>query len=218
MTFRDIPGWTDFYTLYDIVAEQLPDESVIVEVGSLLGRSACYLAYKIKELNKTAEIHCVDIWDTDLKSVPFLQNLIDCNAKLQNQISEMADQSTRDIFINNINECGYADMIVSHHADSIIIAQGFEKKVDFIFLDGCHDYPYVKNEILAWLPHVKDTGFIGGHDANSPGVRQAVLELTEVLCPMIYNSLFDNHPEMYFKGQSSWLLPKAFCLFVRRNK
>ena len=49
---------------------------------------------------------------------------------------------------------------------------------DFIFIDGGHDYSNVNSDIQSWLPKLKDTGIIAGHDyqPSFPGVVKAVNE------------------------------------------
>jgi predicted O-methyltransferase YrrM len=53
-------------------------------------------------------------------------------------------------------------------------------KVDFIFVDGDHTEPGIRNDIDAWLQHVKDGGIIVFHDYNIdvwPKVTSVVDEL-----------------------------------------
>lgn len=55
-----------------------------------------------------------------------------------------------------------------------------EHNFDFVFIDASHDYYSVKADIIAWLPKIKNGGWICGHDygvENFPGVKQAVDEL-----------------------------------------
>jgi ubiquinone/menaquinone biosynthesis C-methylase UbiE len=54
-----------------------------------------------------------------------------------------------------------------------------DESLDFVFIDASHEYEDVKNDILAWLPKVKEGGFIGGHDYSSSwdGVVRAVDEI-----------------------------------------
>jgi len=50
--------------------------------------------------------------------------------------------------------------------------------LDFVYVDGNHDYEYVKRDIILYFPKIKQGGIIGGHDFNASfvGVCKAVLE------------------------------------------
>lgn len=45
-----------------------------------------------------------------------------------------------------------------------------------LYLDGCHTYECVKKDLEAWVPKVKDGGYVAGHDFlnKAYGVNQAV--------------------------------------------
>ena len=51
-------------------------------------------------------------------------------------------------------------------------------QVDFVYIDGCHEYDAVKKDIQLYAPKVRLGGFIGGHDFRWPGVAKAVQEFT----------------------------------------
>jgi len=58
------------------------------------------------------------------------------------------------------------------------------QSIDVVYIDANHHYEYVKNDILHWLPIVKDGGVICGHDYNlmhknwpKLGIQKAVREL-----------------------------------------
>lgn len=53
------------------------------------------------------------------------------------------------------------------------------ESVDFVYIDGCHTYDQVKEDIINYLPVVKKGGFIGGHDytGNWPQVVKAVNDI-----------------------------------------
>lgn len=67
--------------------------------------------------------------------------------------------------------------------DSVLAAKDFEdQSLDFVFLDADHNYEAVKGDIKAWMPKIKDGGWISGHDyanENFPswGVKKAVDEI-----------------------------------------
>ena len=51
-----------------------------------------------------------------------------------------------------------------------------DNSVDFIFHDSDHSYPFVKNEIQAYLPKLKSGGYSMGDDYNWTPVAQSVKE------------------------------------------
>lgn len=73
--------------------------------------------------------------------------------------------------------------------DNVTIIKDFSSKaidsiptnLDFVYIDGNHDYKFVKNDIKLYYPKVKKGGIIGGHDfnANFEGVARAVLEFID---------------------------------------
>jgi predicted O-methyltransferase YrrM len=56
------------------------------------------------------------------------------------------------------------------HGDSIDIGREWTNdKVDLVFVDGLHTYDGCAGDIKAWLPHIKDSGFIAVHDYDKSG-------------------------------------------------
>lgn len=50
-------------------------------------------------------------------------------------------------------------------------------KIDFVYIDGCHKYKEVKEDMEAWFPLVKKGGIMAGHDiVEHPEVSRAVSE------------------------------------------
>ncbi len=50
---------------------------------------------------------------------------------------------------------------------------------DIVFVDADHLYNSVKEDILTWIPHVKEGGMLAGHDygGRHRGVKKAVDEI-----------------------------------------
>ena len=65
------------------------------------------------------------------------------------------------------------------NGESVEIAETFaDEIIDFLFLDGDHEYESVKKDIEVWLPKVEKGGMVCFHDYNSwKGVTQAVDEV-----------------------------------------
>jgi predicted O-methyltransferase YrrM len=52
-----------------------------------------------------------------------------------------------------------------------------DRSLDFVFIDGSHEYEDVKEDIYHWYPKVKKGGIIAGHDYTTyAGVKEAVDE------------------------------------------
>ena len=57
-----------------------------------------------------------------------------------------------------------------------VIDQIADQSMDFIFHDSDHSYPFVKNEIEAYLPKLKPGGYSMGDDYNWTPVKRSVRE------------------------------------------
>jgi hypothetical protein len=51
-----------------------------------------------------------------------------------------------------------------------------DRSLDFVYIDGAHDYKNVIADLRAWWPKVGDRGVFAGHDCDIEGVRKALAE------------------------------------------
>jgi hypothetical protein len=60
-------------------------------------------------------------------------------------------------------------------------AQEIPNNLDFVYIDGSHQYDYVKKDIELYYPKVKKGGIFGGHDfdASHMDICKAVLEFAQ---------------------------------------
>ena len=97
--------------------------------------------------------------------------------------------------------------INTRHFDNIELIEDYsynvvdnfeDKSIDFIYIDGEHDYESVKKDIELYLPKLKDSGIIGGHDFSTqwPGVRRAVNETLG-----IPNHVYGDHSWLKYKNR-----------------
>jgi hypothetical protein len=74
----------------------------------------------------------------------------------------------------------YDDRVELIRKKSTDAAPDFEdESLDFVFIDGFHDYENCYNDISFWHHRVRKGGYVMGHDwehSGFPGVQQAVLE------------------------------------------
>src|ERR1700735_2010332 len=62
--YKTIPSdWSDFFPIYDEAVRTAPPGSILIEVGSFCGKSACYLAEAAKLADKQLKVCCIDLWN-----------------------------------------------------------------------------------------------------------------------------------------------------------
>lgn len=177
-SWQDIPGWFDFQDIYAEAVALAADGDVLVEVGSFLGKSAAYMAERIKASGKQLRQISVDPWsDTD-----YAKWWIDCVTPVPYPPpgDNLIGKSLWDGFSYCIGEAGFRDQIEPIRLKSHAAAPMFEDgSLFFVFIDADHRYEPVAHDIALWKPKVKAGGILAGHDYVAdewPGVVQAVDE------------------------------------------
>ena len=52
--------------------------------------------------------------------------------------------------------------------------------LDFIYIDGNHNYEYVLKDMQLYYPKLKKGGIMGGHDYQCPDVARAIVHFTDM--------------------------------------
>ena len=139
--------------LYDL-ARMLPEKSTVVEIGSYVGASTCFLAAGVRAFN--GKIMAIGPWS----NFGMTEGLRD----------------TYDEFLTNTEPL--RDWIIPLRGMAIQTSMHFDNPIDLLFVDGDHSYEAVCADLAMWLPKVKDGGIVVCHDyCWSEGVRQAVREI-----------------------------------------
>ena len=152
--------WFTFPNLYSQLVKLVNTSAHFVEVGSWKGKSSSYMAVEIANSGKQIKFDCVDTWEGSLEHQG--------NSSLDNLYN---------IFIENMKPVEkYYTPIRMKSVDAAKLYK--DESLDFVFIDACHEYQCVCDDINAWYPKVK-TGFIlAGHDYTPgwDGVIRAVNE------------------------------------------
>ena len=162
--------WFTYPNLYSFVPQYFGEEAKFVEVGVWKGRSVSYLAVEAINANKNQKIYAVDTWAGS-------EEHLDPNNQNYNPELTKDPDWLYNLYLQNIEPV--KDIITSIRKPSLEAVNDFEdESLDFVFIDAAHDYENVKADILAWLPKVKKTGILAGHDywPNDP-VKIAVDEI-----------------------------------------
>lgn len=156
---------------WDILTDYIKKYNLLT--GAEIGVWKGVMAEKV--LNMCPEIkkyYCVDLWD-------FYNDYWESLNPDGNNVK----QNMKDIYKIFINKTSkFKNKIEILKQNSKEAAEAIKNEsLDFCFIDANHAYEYVKNDILYWLPKIKNGGLIGGHDYGRKewgnGVKQAVDEI-----------------------------------------
>lgn len=148
-----IKGWflaDEMKALYPIV-KNLPKDGLLVEIGTYCGRSTMFFSLTNPEI----KILTIDA-------------LIPTDGKIEGY-SKHTPEKTR--IWPNVLEQGNIFQVIGKSKD---VMEGFNWEIDFLFIDGAHDYWSVYQDITCWTPFIKLGGFIAFHDFKYIYLRQCV--------------------------------------------
>lgn len=140
----------DFPTFYLFIARDLPQDSVIAEVGVATGTSSVFLAETLLNMEKRFRLLMID-----------------------NLAYGSADQLQT--IVRNVCAAGLGQWVEIIPFDSLVASTRYpDNHFDFVFIDSSHKVEPTKAEIRAWYHKIKHRGILAGHDWNHPEVRLAV--------------------------------------------
>lgn len=156
--WNTVPGWAAFGKLYIERVQNAKGGETFVEIGSWMGRSAALMAVEIINSKKDITFFCVDPWSDGGPDLSH-KKVEDLYGKFLKNIEPVK---------HIINPIRKPSLEAVHHFE--------ENSIDFLMIDGSHQYKDVCEDIEAWLPKMKRGGMISGDDYNWSGVERAVKE------------------------------------------
>lgn len=146
-----------------MAVERAVDGDIFIEVGCFLGKSAAYLAQKVKQSGKKITIYAVDIFEPECKHHADVLEGKDMLVEFRKNMKAL------DVTVIPIR--GKSETIARLVADN---------RYSLVFIDAAHDYDAVKTDLNSWWPKVKAGGIFAGHDYfQDCGVPKAVDEFVK---------------------------------------
>lgn len=133
------------------LASQVPKGGLIVEIGTLFGRSTSFIATGAK---KDVRVYAIDCWEGThyhrmIQAVEYFTKL-----DLMSKIKIIKGYSTK-------------------------VAKSFNGTIDMLYIDADHSYESVKADYKAWYPFLNVGGIVAFHDhilPKYPGIVKFVAE------------------------------------------
>lgn len=167
-SYRDLPGWFSDHCAawYRQRVKEASPAAHFVEVGCWQGRSAAAMAEAIRDLNRNIRFDCIDHWTgTD----PAWDN--GYHARLLEELGRPLGE----VFEENLRALNLWPYVNQVTGDSAGSASAYEdQSLDLVFIDANHSPGAVEKDIRAWFPKIRPGGTLAGHDAQGPGVQQAL--------------------------------------------
>jgi predicted O-methyltransferase YrrM len=135
----ELPGWLtheEGETLYRL-AKACTGSGVIVEIGSWRGKSTTCLGLGSKAGNQ------VPVFAIDPHS-----------------------EHTFGDFEKNMEAAGITDLVTPMPGRSQELAEGFDRPIELLFIDGAHQYDLVLEDFERWVPKVVEGGVVAMHDTT----------------------------------------------------
>lgn len=154
----------DQLALIEQWAKEVPENGIVVEIGSFAGRSAWHWA---KACHPSVTVYAIDSWNEDLYSKH--KPLSIRKRLLGDRIDPMTVSCTIEDFMFNTKDC---PNIVPIQARSPNIPEIFLEKleqVDAVYIDDSHVNPEFKNNVEFWYKRLKPKGIFCGDDLFAVG-------------------------------------------------
>lgn len=152
----DIPGQIAWEALIAMakLAKQVPPGGVVVETGSLFGRSAFVWA---KNVHPSVTVYCIDPWVRE-------RWIVDVVEAAQRPVMPFSIEAFR----HYVRDCpnirtvqGYSPEVIQR------LRPPWAEQVDLFFDDGDHDEPGLSRNRDYWTPRVKPGGFFCADEYDS---------------------------------------------------
>jgi hypothetical protein len=134
-------------------------ELIGVEVGTYDGENAEYM---FENLN-IKKLYLIDPYE---EYPDYLISEKHQNQKRLSQVKEIAEKRLRK----------YKDKIIWIRKYSDDAIKNIPENVDFVYIDGNHEYEYARRDMSNYYKQVKSGGILAGHDIYGQGVSKAFCE------------------------------------------
>lgn len=157
--------------LYDLIKD-LPENLIMAEIGCYAGESTLMFL----QSGKINTLYAIDPWSNKYTG--------------KEDLSKKENKTIKKVYDNMKWAEDSFDVRVSPYKNVAKLKMTFDSafymipsNLDFIYIDGNHEYEYVCKDIILAINKIKTGGIIAGHDYQEtyPGVIQAVKSYFQIV-------------------------------------
>jgi predicted O-methyltransferase YrrM len=145
--------------IYKIIKTNKPN--ICVEIGSFVGASSCFICNAIP---KKSKLYCIDTWGN--------------HAMKYCEEDNEYERDTYEVFQTNTQK--YRNKIIEIRkwsTEAIDDLRQYESSIDFLFIDGDHNYESVKKDWELYSPLLHINSVVAFHDTGwADGVNKVISE------------------------------------------
>lgn len=156
--WESVPGWFDFQDVYLSLVDRARHDDTIVEVGTFLGRSACFMLEQIARSGKCLHFYVVDFFSISHPygdgGIPPGEDPVAWKARMGG-----------DGFFNSV-KTNLSQSPAARQLTAMIQGCSWESASMFrdrscigAFIDADHQYMAVRKDVEAWWPKIVEGGY-----------------------------------------------------------
>ncbi len=148
---------------------------VAAEIGVFFGENA-------RDMNRELNLEKIYLIDPYLRYEEYKKDKSGLRLKKAKKNSHKINNSKNIVWIEEFSEKAVKEI---------------KENLDFLYIDGNHDYPHVKKDLELYWNKIKKGGIISGHDIQSEGVSKALIEFVK-----------KKNLEIFFGDRRDWWIIK----------
>jgi cephalosporin hydroxylase len=141
------------------LAMQIPENSIVVEIGSRIGGSAKII---LDHAHQTINLYCIDEEWKHLNGEHIVEHssMIELVSLFPEILDHNSTYSYTKVILHNYSN---VTLIPASSPDDL---QNWDRMVDFVFEDSSHENPQLHNNLRFWWDKLNYNGVMAGHDYN----------------------------------------------------
>lgn len=165
---KNIDGWCSQEKMTKMVSLIMATKPKnVVEIGVFYGKSLICQALALKK-NQSGKIYGIDSWDV----ADCLRHMIDVNS-----IEWWSQLNYEEIYLQcmkNIQDCGVEHFSHIFRGNSEMTLPYINFPIDILHIDGNHEEIPACENVLMYVPKIKQGGFLWFNDANWEQSKKAI--------------------------------------------